>query len=334
MSHYILLASLITVGYSGKCLCPNQGGKTPVITNSYTVSGNSKGSVCAGCDYSYTYPAGYDYLDISARYGQTFTQTFRQNGKLLDVCKNTKICNKKIELDTNYPVETVISRRTGTNSYYTHGTHQIDFGKRKYSTRRYKRNTINISQPICDSPPELNVDSDDQSGYIDSGCSYTYSQTIGNSIIIDMSFNSNVSIIIYSLDTGSILYNNTGYLFFEQINSTEYNIGLTVSSTTNTTVELFNLYGINDDESEMTNDSNNPIIPGNDDDDDYVAQEISNLCNKSDYDNVKKFAIVAFILSITLSALFIIIIIYTCIIRCNNSSKFELNKNALDYAAF
>jgi hypothetical protein len=73
---YITLVLIVTLFInscnSSKCQCPSQGGKTPIITNSYTVSGNSKGSICAGCDYYYTYPTGYDNLDISARYGQTF----------------------------------------------------------------------------------------------------------------------------------------------------------------------------------------------------------------------------------------------------------------------
>ena len=60
-----------------------------------------------------------------------------------------------------------------------------------------------------------------------------------------MSFTSNVSVSIYSNNTG-LLYNNTCNTFFEQINSTAYNIVLTISSTynTNSTLECFNLYGI------------------------------------------------------------------------------------------
>ena len=310
--------------------------KTPVISS---IGGYvSKGSICAGCSYRYQYPPGYDYIDISAKYGQTFEQTFIQNGRIIGQCTRGKECNKRIYVNSLYPLETSISRSTATNSYYTHGYHTINLGRRNYRSQNSKRA---INQ--CNNPPELNVDKDYQDGIINSGCIYKYIYNTGSNALLNIEVSDYITITIYdgnySVDIDKIfttpsgvrnisyIYQTNDYNVFTEIKSKYGYITMFLSSSSNKNVNIsmLQIKPLNYDSNDEYNDSNN-------DDDDNTASSDSSTGNElSNTNNDSKIAFILAIISISLSltAVILCIIIYILIIRKLEKNKVYMQFNSI-----
>lgn len=201
------------------------------------------------CTNSYP-PSNFDYLDVSYVYGQKISQSFYQNGKLIGECPLSKICNKRIQLNPNYGVTIITQRQTAKNAYgtITNG-HSINFGRNKLN----KLNNI-FSDSICNYPPEINVDANEQSGYISSKCVYNYTQTFANTFIIDMDFNDSVTIKVFNSDN-FILYMNSSDTFFKEIETDFDEISIIISSNKNIQINWMNMYELysNSDDSDNIN---------------------------------------------------------------------------------
>ncbi len=241
MSFLLILSFVAYV--SATCTC---SGSTPVMSKS---SITQKSSVCAGCQYPFYYSGGYNYLVVSYSYGQTISQNFYQNGQLVGSCNKSKTCNKRINIDPAYKVETVITRQTATNSYATHGTHSINFGRTLYA------DGVNT----CNSFPEINIDLDEQTGFIGAGCNYSYYQSVENNFIIDMQFNDTTTVEIYENTTNTLIFSGMSNNFFENLNSTTGIIMINVTSDVFVSVQWMDVYPVNDDLNDFVPDTQSNI---------------------------------------------------------------------------
>jgi hypothetical protein len=178
-------------------------------------------------------PSNYDYVDVSYNYGQKITQLFYQNNQLIGECELSKNCNKRFILNPFYGLTIITIRETLTNTYGTisQNGHYINFGK---------QNNI-LTEYLCNYPPEINVDSDEQTGFIFAGCIYNYTQTFANNFIIDMDFNNTITIQISTLNQ-TILYYETSNTFFNQFNSNFDTFIIIIMSNYNVKVNWMNMY--------------------------------------------------------------------------------------------
>jgi hypothetical protein len=231
----LLLVNILST-HSYSCSCSQH---SPIFSKTYSLS--SRSSVCAGCKYTNILPYGYDYLDISYEYGQKISQAIYQNGNYMGGCESSKTCQKRINIDPRYQVEIHTTRQTATNSYATHGKHYIDLNKRRRLFTR-SLSTLNIT---CDNPPELNMDPDDQNGFIIPNCVYNYNIFVGNDIAIDMEFNNTVYLSIYSTNN-KLLYSGNGNTFFDSFNTSTDNVIISLTSPNFISIKWFVAYAIND----------------------------------------------------------------------------------------
>lgn len=320
---FIIITVNEIVNGNTQCNCMT---KTPVISS---LGGyGTKGSICAGCNYNYQYPAGYDYIDISAKYGQTFEQTFKQNGRIIGKCSRGKECNSRIYVNPQYPIETSITRSTRTNTYYTHGYHSINLGRRNYRLQNNKRAISN-----CNNPPELNVDKDYQDGIINANCIYKYIYTTGSNALINIEVSDYITITIYDgnytsdspyiLTTPkqgtniSYIYHTNDYNVFTEINSKYGYVTMFLSSSSNrnVNVSMLQIKPLNYDSNDEYNDDNN------DDDTSIPDSSINN--ESSEIGGHNTITLILAIVSIVTSFITIIICITMYVILNKKIEKYK-----------
>lgn len=291
----VLLVNIIST-YSCSCSCSLH---SPIFSQTYSLS--SRSSVCAGCEYTSHLPYGYDYLDISYKYGQKISQSIYQNGNYKGGCESSKTCQKRINIDPRYQVEIRTTRQTATNSYATHGKHYIDLNKRRRLFTR-SLSTLNVT---CDNPPELNMDPDDQNGFITPNCVYNYNIFVGNDMAIDMEFNNTVYLSIYSTNN-QLIYSGNSNTFFDSFNTSTDNVIISLTSPNFIEIKWFVAYAIND---------------ADDADDENYENTIQQQNNNVD---MNTFAIAISALVITLILCLGIIIFFTY-----NNLKYKLKKDEI-----
>ena len=274
-------------------------------------------SVCAGCEYSEEYPEGYNYVDISYSYGQTITQKIYQNGKLMGGCFQTKVCSERVPLDPRYRINSVITRQTETNTYATHGTHIMDFGRRN-------NNLFNDSE---NEAPEINSVNE----IIEQGV-YYYNQTVGNDVLIDINVDNNITIWIFDYISEELIYNVTDYDFFDVVNITNPQnpngfIGIIFIINETTKATQFIIQSINEQEDE--DEINNIYDNINEINNNISTLQINSDENSNNYNNIKVISILGLVFSV-LNIIFLVVFLTTFIIKFNNINKILVKYVVLD----
>jgi hypothetical protein len=195
MNQIVLIIFSLYFGYLIACDC----GSGPIYGSNF-----AQGSVCPGCNYSKTYPKGYDYVDISHSFGQLVTQTVYQNGKVQGKCDQSKNCNKRINLNSNIPYTIEFTRQTTQNKNKTYA--------RASPSAIPGKNMRDFSEvQTCNLPPIMNAEGDKQIGKVCSNCEYEYTISVNDGTFIEAEFNESVNIIINGCGE---TFNETSYSFY------------------------------------------------------------------------------------------------------------------------
>lgn len=244
MDYYRLLVLIICINLTQGCGI--QCSASPPIYNSYP------GCVCPLKKYPYTFPAGSAAVDlIYQTNGQNVAANIMQNGIIIDSCSLTKSCVKRnVQLNKNLPYTITLTRSTDKNK---NGAWLNSFEINPRDAQETGEVFLN--------PPELNVETEDQDGFIDAGIVYNYTFPVDDSIWLDMEFDigANVTISILQNDSVVALYNNS--YIYEQVNLSSVYDSYTISifSQRNSGIKRMNVdSNSNDvDDVENNNSSNN-----------------------------------------------------------------------------
>ena len=191
--------------------------------------------ICANC--SYEYPSGYSTMNITYESQLNTSQSFYQNEKMIDECPIGLYCSKIINLNPNFTLFTNITRYTPINVINDSciSLYKLDFIKN------------DDDENTCSSPPELNVDFDEQDGMINSECIYEYEYTSSVDILLDMHFNDSVNIKVYATELNKLLFDETNETIYSKIESISNSFRIIVSSImSNIYVAIFNITSLND----------------------------------------------------------------------------------------
>lgn len=185
------------LGCGNKCL------NSPPIPNSYP------GCVCPLKNYPYTFPAGSSAVDlIYQTNGQNIAANVIQNGIVINSCPLTKSCTKRnIHLNEYFPYTITLFRSTDKNK---NGAWLNSFQINPRDTQENGEIFLN--------PPELNVGTENQDGYIDAGVTYNYTLPVDDSVWIDMEFDENINITVAVSQNDSLITVYSNSYIYEQVN--------------------------------------------------------------------------------------------------------------------
>jgi hypothetical protein len=200
-----ILISLFFISYANSIEC-NCESFVPIITNDFEVQ---LGSLCPSCEYLYSYPSGYDHIDIKYSYTDiVFTEVY-QHGHVINSYNGT-VCFERLFIGLE---ESVIIKvyTLSDNIVWGNIQHEMTFGN------------LNNSENRC-TAPQINTILSLAQTFI-SSCVYEYTFPFVANIFMNIKFNDNVQVFIIYNNT--IMFNETtnlihAYFSFENKNL-EYN---------------------------------------------------------------------------------------------------------------
>ncbi len=199
---YNILLSLIFINIvnSLDCDCTSY---VPIITNDFEVQ---LGSLCPQCQYIYSYPSGYDFVDIEFSYTDLIFVDIYQHGHIINSYNGT-ICFERLYIGHAESVIVMIYTLSN-NIVWANIQHEMTFGN------------INTTENFCHAP-QINTDTN-PSQVFNSGCVYEYSFTFVSNLFVNIQFNDSVqAFIIYN---NIVLYNETTDLLYRTFSFENQNI--------------------------------------------------------------------------------------------------------------
>jgi len=189
MVNIFLFSCFVFLATAYQCNCINN---MPIITNDFNVQ---LGSLCPNCVYNYTYPIGYDFVDIQYAYTSPIYINIYQNNAIVN-SYNGSLCFQRLYIDRNYNV--IISMYTLSNvMVWANIQHESTFSNLNTSINPYHAPQINT---VLESVSIFN-----------SQYTYNYTFPYSSSLFVNIQLNNTVLIVAYC-DNNIILNNSTNIL--------------------------------------------------------------------------------------------------------------------------
>lgn len=232
----LILTSAVVVA----CACSCKSSQPYVTPRNYM---NGRSSICPGCEYTFEYPRGFDYVNVDYNYGQMVGQVFIQNDHSIAECSYSRTCRMTVNLNANYSLKTIIFRPVSNKMEATYGSHMMNF-------QSYHQGDL---------PFELNSQNE-QFAVLKEGTEYMI--PVGNLLNIDMSFNFPMNLQIFDSNDTLLYSQNSREVFatVETYSTPAVRIAIQSNITTPVTALWFQAYSANQfDDNLNINNSNGKI---------------------------------------------------------------------------